>query len=133
MRRVAVLVTGSRSLSHGDIVAERLELWLQMAEKQKMDLVVLEGGANGADQIARIWCKHNGVFNLTAHAPWERGNVAGPLRNILMVDMLEMFAKVRGGICAVEAFPGPRSFGTIQCVKIAVARGFEVNQHKVRE
>ena len=82
---------------------------------------IIEGGAKGADRIARLlaWI----VFGLrveTFRAEWAKyGRAAGPIRNAEMLD---------SGVDLVIAFPGGK--GTANMVRIASQRGISVINFK---
>ncbi len=45
-----------------------------------------EGGARGADRLARVWAQLGGIEVETHPAQWERdGKAAGPIRNRAML------------------------------------------------
>lgn len=79
---------------------------------------IIDGGATGADELARDWARARGVprDGYPVHADdWKRwGKSAGPRRNERMI------AHARP--TDVLAFPGGR--GTADCVSRALARGF---------
>jgi predicted Rossmann-fold nucleotide-binding protein len=78
---------------------------------------LIEGGAKGADQIARAWAEQCGWPVLTFKADWQRhGKRAGPLRNARMI--------AEGRPDGVIAFPGGR--GTADMVSQARAAGLTV-------
>lgn len=78
---------------------------------------LIEGGARGADHLARQWADARGVQIFTVWANWKGyGNAAGPLRNELMLDIFNPDH--------VVAFPGGR--GTDDMMRRARARGTEV-------
>lgn len=63
------------------------------------EMVVIEGGAMGADWLARRWAIERGVPHETYPADWQRqGRSAGPLRNAQMLR--------EGRPDVVVAFPG---------------------------
>lgn len=73
---------------------------------------VIEGGAPGADRIARDWAMSKCLVSSTVPANWtEYGNEAGPIRN---AKMLSYF-----GPDAVIALPG--GVGTLDMVNQARA------------
>lgn len=73
------------------------------------DILIVQGGATGADRIAREWSKARGPEPVTFRADWDRfGRRAGRLRNEVMVA---------AGADFVVAFPGGR--GTNHCVETA--------------
>ena len=79
--------------------------------------VIIEGGAKGADFLARCFGKYYGLEIITFPADWKQhGKDAGPIRN------KEMLAKGKPDI--VLAFPG--GFGTRHVTSIAQREGIEV-------
>lgn len=49
---------------------------------------IIEGGATGADRLAREWALEKGIQVFTAHANWKLyGNGAGPKRNAAMLAL----------------------------------------------
>jgi hypothetical protein len=104
--RPLVIVTGGR-----DFQDERLVfLVLEYLNPEK----VIQGGAAGADALARAWAaKLGGVPCETFEADWAtHGKAAGPIRNREML--------FRYPYAVVVAFPGGR--GTEDCVKQARER-----------
>lgn len=79
---------------------------------------VIEGGADGADALAKAWREDRGVDGRTFKADWtgER-RAAGPIRNKRMLD--------EGAPDLVIAFP-PGPAGTYNMVKQAEERGIRV-------
>lgn len=76
--------------------------------------LVIHGGAQGADRIAREWCICRKVECRGYAADWKRhGRAAGPIRNQRMLD--------DGKPDLVIAFPGGR--GTADMVRRAIATG----------
>jgi len=70
--------------------------------------LLIEGGAGGADTLARQWAFNNGIQVATFHANWDHyKGYAGPLRNQAMADQ-----RPDGLI----AFPGGK--GTAGMIKI---------------
>jgi len=61
-------------------------------------LVLIEGGATGADRLGRLWAQSRGIHVATVNAQWGRyGKAAGPYRNVAML-------RLRPDV--VVAFPG---------------------------
>lgn len=79
---------------------------------------VIEGGARGADALARRWAENVGAVPVdTFEADWEaHGTFAGPMRNQRMLD--------EGLPDLVIAFPGGR--GTADMVRKARKAGVQV-------
>lgn len=103
-----LLVCGGRDYDDAVLVDEVLA-WLAPN-------CIIEGGALGADTLARRWASATSVPCQTIPADWEaHGKAAGPIRNVIMLEMKPDI---------VLAFPGGR--GTDNCVKQALARGIPV-------
>lgn len=103
-----VIVTGARDLIEQGLVFEALDV-LQPTR-------VVQGGADGADYLARKWAVLNDVACTTVRAKWERyGAVAGPIRNEKMLrmypDALCVLAFPRGGPGTNNCIEQARSFG----------------------
>lgn len=110
-----IIVTGSRDWSDSDQLSRTLTLF---HSRHDFELLV-EGGAHGADTLARQWADKAKVTCLTIPAAWDRwGKAAGARRNI------EMLERHPGAL--VVAFPLPQSRGTWHCVFEARKRGHQV-------
>ncbi len=113
-----VIVTGGRDYQKRSRVYATLDA-------ARPDLVI-EGGATGADQLARDWADERGVHRATVPALWKKfDRAAGPMRNTVMVEILKAFSG-SGRECVVYAFPGGR--GTASCVSIATDAGLYVEE-----
>lgn len=115
-----VLVCGGRNYSDRETVFHELH---QLAEKHGW-LTVIEGGAQGADALARHWAHlcYQGV--VTVHAEWRRlGRAAGPARNTRML--------VGGKPDLVLAFPGGK--GTADMVRQAREVGVPVREITINQ
>lgn len=78
---------------------------------------IIEGGANGADKLGRIWAVFRNRGRVRFAAEWGRyGKAAGAIRNQQMLD--------EGRPDLVVAFPGGR--GTADMIRRARAAGLEV-------
>lgn len=78
---------------------------------------LIEGGAKGADRLARQWAIKNFIPYKTYDADWDQyGLAAGPIRSAQMLD--------EHPSAIVMAFPGDK--GTAGCVTQAKARGMLV-------
>lgn len=108
-----VIVCGGRD--YDDHV--RLFQALNKFHVQKGITLVIEGGATGADENARIWAESAGVTCVTCHANWHKQKkAAGPIRNQDMIDKLSPDC--------VIAFPG--GSGTADMVNRAKAANINV-------
>jgi hypothetical protein len=95
-----VLVCGGRE--YGQLVEEEERLFAVLDAQHAtspIDLVI-QGGARGADAMARLWAQARSIDCLTVPAKWDlHGRAAGPIRNARMLDY---------GPLLVIAFPGGR-------------------------
>lgn len=112
MPGIKLLVCGGRDYSDRDVVFSRLDA---IHAKRNITMLI-EGGANGADTLCRMWARNRGVICATVNAVWDkRGRSAGPQRNSAMLSL-----KPDG----VLAFPGGR--GTANMVQQAKDAGVKV-------
>lgn len=89
-----VVVTGDRHWDDKWIIERMLTAMADVADRVDEDLVVIEGGARGADLIAQRWHEHgpedDGIVHVTVEAEWDvHGHRAGPIRNRRMIDEYE--------------------------------------------
>lgn len=108
-----VIVCGGRDYSDADRMAAVMDRY-----RTRFGIsVLIEGGATGADSLAREWAHKSGILVATFPADWEaHGPAAGPIRNAFMLES--------GEPDAVVAFPGGR--GTADMVAKAEAAGVKV-------
>ena len=105
-----LLVCGGRDYRDRGAAFAALDGAKSAAEKQGLSLHVVQGGAEGADGLAREWAQARCVPFTTYPANWNRdGKSAGPIRNQQMIETEPD---------AVLAFPGGR--GTADMVRRAV-------------
>lgn len=116
-----VIVTGGRSYSdvrHVESVLNNVAL--------DRSFVLYEGGAGGADSIARSWAEKNGIECKTFCADWKQfGSAAGPIRNKAMLSEALSIAKE----VIVIAFPGGR--GTANMCMLAIDASKSTNRVKL--
>lgn len=78
-----VLVTGGRDYDDFDYVCGTLTA----LHHARGVALIIEGGATGADRLARRWATSHAVPCLTFKANWTRdGKAASPIRNQYMLD-----------------------------------------------
>lgn len=120
-----VLVCGGRdfddfSFVHKYLEDRLLEYYVHTPEglgHWSWDLVIIQGGAKGADRLADKWAQLNYVKVEEYPADWERyGKKAGYLRNKQMLE--------EGKPDLVIAFPGGR--GTDMMIRLAKDAGVPV-------
>jgi hypothetical protein len=143
---VRILVTGSRKWDDADLLVKALEdAWHDVTQLHGPDrpLVIVHGGASGADYWAKAWAMGNGLAYEEHPADWEncaqdcpredpehrrqRGidqteycPKAGPRRNQLMVDL---------GADLVLAFHRANSYGTADCIRRASKAGIPIRRY----
>ena len=111
------LVVGSRSFSDYPLLRDRLDTLLKNQDR----VVIVSGGAKGADSLAARYANERGFPFVEFPADWERyGRKAGYIRNRKMHEYISKMAK-RG--CA--AFWDGRSPGTRQNFSLAEEYGNE--------
>ena len=107
-----VLVCGGRSYNDKRRVFEELDT---IDATSRINLLI-EGGASGADSLARDWAQARRRPVLTCYADWvSLGPKAGPIRNKEMLEWNPDY---------VVAFPG--GIGTANMVKLAKEAGINV-------
>lgn len=78
-----VLVCGDREWDDIEGVWKVLD---RVYEKYGVELLIITGGARGADDIARKWAVTNAIDHVTRYAHWsQEGTSAGPQRNKRML------------------------------------------------
>lgn len=82
-KSVRVLICGDRNYNQKAPIKTYLDgLYAQFGK----DLVIIEGGAKGADKIAAEWCGDKDVEHLQFPADWDaHGKSAGSIRNKQML------------------------------------------------
>ena len=109
-----ILVTGGRGYADQALLFGVLDM---QAEQSHVGAII-QGGAEGADRLARLWCHSRMVRYDNYPAEWRKhGKAAGPIRNQQMID--------EGRPTMVFAFPGGR--GTADMVRRAKAAGVPVH------
>lgn len=103
-----VLIFGSRGIDPDRAQAE-IQRFLKDGGHTHKTTVVIEGGAQGVDSIARYEAQQLGIHVATVDALWDFNKRAGgPIRNWVMADMIK-----RLGGEALGLWDGtPKSKGT---------------------
>lgn len=108
-----VLVCGGRDFADADFV----DYALSAIRRKHGDFAIIQGGALGADALAKGYGVREGLPVIEVAAPWEKYDKrAGTLRNTWMLEYCEPDV--------VVAFKGGR--GTAHMVRIARERGVNV-------
>jgi YspA, cpYpsA-related SLOG family len=122
------LITGSRDFPSKEawFIYSKLDALL----KEDPNLVMINGGAKGADTICLRWATIRGVPVELYKADWKKyGKAAGPKRNLEMVERLK---ETEGTVVMAFVYGDLRdSRGTRSCVDIAIAKGFTPNVYEM--
>ena len=97
-----VMVTGGRYFDNATRVFQALDA---IHYHRGPITALIEGGATGADKLARGWALKNDVPVVTYRADWSRGRRAGPERNQLMVAdaRADLMLAFQGGLGTADA------------------------------
>jgi hypothetical protein len=91
-------------------------------------MVLVTGGAVGADELARQWACSRKVDHIVRYAKWEiDGKAAGPIRNLKMLGMIKANRKKARVIAFRVNIPGENR-GTDHMCRIAEAEGIKVKR-----
>ncbi len=113
-----ILVCGGVEWSNIILTEGVLDGFRQTFHEQGKPIEIVQGGARGADFIAKAWAEKHGIPCETFKAEWKRyGRGAGPIRNSAMLATNPDL---------VIAFPGGR--GTNDTVTKAEKLGIQVRK-----
>lgn len=73
-----VLVCGGRDYANETLLSQYMDSLDDVA-------MVIQGGASGADRLAKKWARARGIHCAQVDAMWEIGRGAGPARNRAML------------------------------------------------
>ena len=111
MKKFYLLVVGSRDFTDYDLLSAKLDMFLA----NHRSFVIVSGGADGADSLAKRYAKEHRREYIEFPAMWDVfGNKAGYIRNLHMHQFISQFEH-RG----VVAFWNGSSKGTAQSFKLA--------------
>lgn len=109
------LVAGSRSFGDYPMLCERLDYFLQ----HKQGVVIVSGGARGADSLAEEYAQSHGFQSVVIKADWDRyGKSAGFRRNRQMFEFIKKEPE-RGCVCFWDGL----SRGTADDIKLSAEYG----------
>ena len=81
------LIVGSRTFADYSLLVEKTDKLLQ--NKQGKNIIIVSGGANGADKLAERYAKEKGYQLIVMPADWNNdGKSAGYKRNIRMHEYI---------------------------------------------
>ena len=108
-----VIIAGGRDFNNAALLHERCDHYLRL----RTDVVVISGGARGADSLGEGYARMRGLGLVRMPAEWERhGRQAGYLRNKAMALRAQ----------ALIAFWDGRSTGTRHMIQLATSMGLAV-------
>lgn len=114
-----VIIAGSRGFDNYAFLEGRMDL---LSEDWDEDLIVVSGGARGADKLGEQWAFRARHDVEVIPADWERhGRAAGPIRNEEMADIAD----------AVVVFWDGISRGSKSMISAAVTRALELHVYIV--
>lgn len=110
--KLRIIICGGRDYSDSNRLNGVLDVFLPIKDQ----ITIIQGGARGADILARHWAIRNKVVYEEHQADWNvYGRSAGSIRNRQMFD---------SGCDLVIAFPG--KIGTPDMCRYAESKGCEV-------
>ncbi len=113
-----ILVCGGVEWENIVLTEAVLDGYREQYHEKGRPIEIVQGGARGADYIAKEWAKRHGIPGETFKAEWNKyGRAAGPIRNSAMLKTSPDL---------VIAFPGGR--GTNDTVTKAQKLGIEVRK-----
>jgi hypothetical protein len=117
MQKFKILVCGGRDYND----RERIYRVLDNAAKALGDIIIIHGGANGADKISGDWASERNFDVEVYPADWDKyKKAAGFIRNSQMLN--------EGKPDIVLAFPGGK--GTAMMISIAEKAGVKVRKYQ---
>ena len=92
MRTIRVIIAGSRDFNDYEIIKEETGTFLlHLAHTEKLtaddEIIIVSGGARGADKLGERYAKEHGYHCEIHPANWSVGRQAGILRNITMAKI----------------------------------------------
>ena len=114
----ACLIAGSRTFDDYNLLKDKMDNFLQ----NKDNILIISGGARGADSLAERYAKEKNYSLKVMPAEWDKhGKKAGYIRNTAMHDVLKEYSD-RG--CVL--FWDGKSKGTQHNIPLAEARNTPV-------
>lgn len=121
------LIVGSRTYDNYETFSKIVDKAL--SSKQNQEIIIVSGGAKGADQMAERYAKEHGYHLIVIEADWDNfGKKAGPIRNEQMHRFISHFPN-RGAL----AFWDGKSRGTATNFKLAEKYGNQIRVYNYIE
>ncbi len=110
-----VIICGSREFSDYELLKEKCNYYLSSKISKNKKIIVLSGGARGADTLGEKYAKEMGFTLKTFPAQWSKyGKRAGYLRNKRMAEI--------GNACIAFLSKDGENKGTTMMVNIAMEK-----------
>ena len=112
-----VIIAGTRDFTDYDLLKNYCDYMLSKKAESGEEIVIISGGASGADALGEQYAKERGYKILRYPAQWKKyGRQAGPMRNREMADNAD----------ALIAYWDGESRGTKNMIEEAKKRGLQV-------
>lgn len=128
INEIRLIIAGSRDFTDYPLLKKELDRLIHEIQKEYpgTKIVIVSGGARGADLLGERFAKENGFAMVRFPAKWNLyGKQAGPIRNRQMLE----YAKE--GIPMLMAFWDGVSRGTRNMVDISREAGIFVNTKNI--
>lgn len=81
-----VIVAGTKTFNNYELLKEKLDFYL----RDKYPVLIISGGAEGADKMGERYAQEHGHSIMIVNADWQQyGKAADPRRNELMAQKAE--------------------------------------------
>lgn len=112
-----VIIAGTRDFNDYNLLKSSCDYMLSKKVESGEEIVIISGGASGADALGEQYAKERGYKILRYPAQWKKyGRQAGPMRNREMADNAD----------ALIAYWDGESRGTKNMIEEAKKRGLQV-------
>lgn len=124
MAEFRVLIAGGRDFTDEVLLQVKMDRFLEELSKRGDDIIVVSGGARGADKLGEAYAVAKG-YKIEQYLPdWNAfGKAAGFIRNTAMVKVAD----------AVVAFWDEKSRGTENTIKTTYRYGKDIRIVKYRK
>lgn len=105
MNEYRILVCGGRDYDDAERLVKELDIIVAEYVPKDARLVLIHGGAHGADAIAESWAEWHNLDIMAFPADWDRyGRAAGVIRNAQMLEegQPDLVVAAPGGTCTAN-------------------------------
>lgn len=115
-KKFRVVIAGSRGFNDYDLLSKKCNEFL-IEKRKNYDVIVVSGGARGADKTGEEYAKNEGFLVEVYLADWDKyGKKAGFIRNCQMGEVAD----------ALIAFWDGESHGTKHMIEYCKSKGLDV-------